>query len=55
MRRQSGLEKALLVAMTGYGQEEDRHKSKAAGFNYHLVKPADLTEINRLLADAARS
>lgn len=55
LRRQSGLEKVMLVAMTGYGQEEDRHKSKAAGFDHHLVKPAELTEISRLLADAARS
>jgi PAS domain S-box-containing protein len=54
LRRQPGLEKVLLVAMTGYGQEEDRHKSKAAGFDHHLVKPADLAEINRLLADASR-
>lgn len=55
LRRQSGLENVLLVAMTGYGQEEDRQKSKSAGFDHHLVKPADLSEINRLLADAARS
>lgn len=55
LRRQSGLEKVMLVAMTGYGQEEDRQKSKAAGFDHHLVKPADLIEINRLLAEVARS
>ena len=36
-----GLEDALLVALTGYGQEEDRRRSHEAGFDGHLVKPAD--------------
>ena len=35
-----------LIALTGYGQEEDRHSALAAGFDFHLVKPVD---INRLL------
>ena len=35
-----------LIALTGYGQEEDRHSALAAGFDFHLVKP---TDINRLL------
>ena len=35
-----------LIALTGYGQEEDRHSTLAAGFDFHLVKPVD---INRLL------
>ena len=50
LRIQPGLEKTLLVAMTGYGQEEDRRRSRAAGFNQHLVKPVDLETLEMLLA-----
>ena len=39
----------MLIAMTGYGQEEDRQRSRDAGFDYHLVKPVDLEQLNRLL------
>jgi CheY-like chemotaxis protein/two-component sensor histidine kinase len=41
----------VLVALTGWGQEEDRRKSKEAGFDGHLVKPVDLDALTRLLAD----
>jgi len=41
----------LLVALTGWGQEEDRFRSKAAGFDAHLVKPVDPTELERLMTD----
>ena len=39
-----------LVALTGWGQEEDRRKSTAAGFNGHMVKPVDLDSLSILLA-----
>jgi signal transduction histidine kinase/ActR/RegA family two-component response regulator len=39
----------LLIAMTGWGQEEDRLRSRSAGFDHHLVKPVDLVELKRLL------
>jgi CheY-like chemotaxis protein len=39
-----------LAAVTGYGQEEDRMKSRAAGFDAHLVKPADPAALESLLA-----
>jgi CheY-like chemotaxis protein len=39
-----------LLALTGYGQEEDRRRSRGAGFDHHLVKPADPEELRRLLA-----
>jgi len=39
----------ILVAISGYGQETDRERSRAAGFNAHLVKPVDLTVLNTLL------
>jgi signal transduction histidine kinase len=41
----------VLVALTGWGQEEDRRKSQEAGFNYHLTKPVDLARLEKLLAD----
>jgi signal transduction histidine kinase/DNA-binding response OmpR family regulator len=40
----------LLVAVTGYGQDEDRRLTREAGFNYHLVKPLDLDELIELMA-----
>jgi signal transduction histidine kinase len=39
----------LLVAVTGWGQESDRRRSREAGFDSHLVKPLDLDELTRLL------
>ena len=44
---------AVLVALTGYGQVEDRERSQAAGFDFHLVKPADPARITTLLSDLA--
>jgi signal transduction histidine kinase/CheY-like chemotaxis protein len=40
----------VVVALTGWGQEEDRQKSREAGFNSHLVKPVDDEVIEKLLA-----
>jgi len=40
---------AVLVALTGYGQSDDRDRARAAGFDRHLVKPADLSELLRIL------
>jgi CheY-like chemotaxis protein len=39
----------LLVALTGYDQEEDRQRSKAAGFDEHLAKPADPEALRTIL------
>jgi PAS domain S-box-containing protein len=39
----------LLVALTGWGQESDRHQSRAAGFDHHLVKPVDLEALRELI------
>ncbi len=49
VRQLPNLGTTTLIAMTGYGQEEDRRKSQEAGFDYHLVKPVDLDEVRRLL------
>jgi len=40
----------LLVALTGWGMEEDRHRSKEAGFSTHMVKPVDYDALTKLLA-----
>jgi CheY-like chemotaxis protein len=45
----------LLIALTGYGQETDRQRSRDEGFDYHFVKPADPLELLALLNDYARS
>jgi PAS domain S-box-containing protein len=39
----------LLVAVTGWGQDDDKKRSRQAGFDAHLVKPVDLAEIESLL------
>ena len=41
---------AVLVALTGWGQDDDRARARAAGFDHHLVKPADIDALQRLLA-----
>ena len=41
-----------LIALTGWGQDEDRRRSVAAGFNHHLVKPADIEQLRQLLTVA---
>jgi CheY-like chemotaxis protein len=45
----------LLVAVTGYGQEEDYRSTAAAGFDRHLVKPVDLQTLHKLLESATQS
>ncbi len=40
----------IIVALTGWGQEEDRRKSSEAGFDGHLVKPVDHAALQKLLA-----
>ncbi|RYD68124.1 MAG: response regulator, partial [Verrucomicrobiaceae bacterium] len=42
-------EHARIIAISGYGQEEDRRRSRDAGFDHHLVKPVDLGELKALL------
>jgi PAS domain S-box-containing protein len=49
LRQQPGLGEALLVALTGFGQEEDRRRSLAAGFHAHLVKPVNPDLLREIL------
>jgi signal transduction histidine kinase len=43
----------VLIALTGWGQEADRHRSSEAGFNRHLVKPVEYSQLTKLLAELA--
>jgi PAS domain S-box-containing protein len=49
LRQYQGCEHALLIAVSGYGQEEDLRRARSAGFDYHLVKPVDFDELMGLL------
>jgi len=46
LRGLPGLEQIQLIALTGYGRQEDGEKSQAAGFQHHLVKPVDMAAID---------
>jgi CheY-like chemotaxis protein len=50
MRALPGCAAITLVALTGYGQAEDRERALAAGFEAHLVKPVDPTALAQMLA-----
>jgi signal transduction histidine kinase/CheY-like chemotaxis protein len=49
LRARSGTPRPLLIAVTGYGQDGDRHSTHQAGFDHHLVKPVDLHDLEKLL------
>lgn len=51
MRKMLGMERTILVALTGWATEEDRARSRQAGFNYHLAKPVSIDSLTALLAD----
>jgi CheY-like chemotaxis protein len=48
--RQQGFADARIIAVTGYGQERDRQRSREAGFDSHTVKPVDPSELMTLVA-----
>ena len=50
MRAREDTRSTLIIALTGWGQESDRRQTQAAGFNQHLVKPADITALRAVLA-----
>ena len=54
MRRDLGMTDTYIVALSGYGTEEDRRKSLYAGFDSHLVKPLDPSTLPSILAAAER-
>jgi PAS domain S-box-containing protein len=54
LRETPGMERAILVALTGWGAREDRERSSEAGFDHHLTKPADMSAVENLLSGLAR-
>ena len=50
LRQEEALQGATLIAVSGYGQDSDRRRSREAGFDQHLVKPVDPEELLALLA-----
>ncbi|MFN3652254.1 MAG: ATP-binding protein [Armatimonadota bacterium] len=53
LRQDARFSNATLIAVSGYGQSEDLERSRAAGFDHHVVKPVDPGKLERLLRDAA--
>ena len=51
IRSQSWGDDVILVAVTGWGQSEDKRRAEGASFNYHLTKPVDFDALERLLND----
>jgi CheY-like chemotaxis protein len=51
-RREPALKETVLVALTGWGQEDDVRRTQQAGFQHHLVKPVSLATLERVLATA---
>jgi CheY-like chemotaxis protein len=50
LRARAGTDRALLVAITGYTRDQDRQRSREAGFDHHFVKPVEPEELRVLLA-----
>nr|WP_255428189.1 response regulator [Ramlibacter cellulosilyticus] len=55
MRLLPSMQKTLLVALTGWGTEDDRQRTRDAGFDRHLTKPAELPAVEELLRAAAQA
>jgi len=55
IRALPGGDRMRLIAVTGWGQQEDKQRAHAAGFDAHLTKPVELSAISALLADQAQS
>ena len=51
IREQRRDKSLILVALTGWGQDEDRRRSQEAGFDAHIVKPVDLAALSTLLVE----
>jgi CheY-like chemotaxis protein len=49
MRREAWGRHAVLIALTGWGQEQDKQAARNAGFDHHLTKPVDPDELGRVL------
>lgn len=49
LRKEASLQRATLIALTGWGSDKDRQRTKEAGFDYHLTKPASIDAIRHVL------
>jgi PAS domain S-box-containing protein len=54
LRQLPGLRDCLLIAQTGWGQDEDRRRTSEAGFDHHLVKPLNLAVLQKFLTENPR-
>jgi CheY-like chemotaxis protein len=54
LRQAPGTAMTPLIALSGYGREEDRRRAREAGFDLHLTKPADLARLRAILASPPR-
>jgi len=52
LRKSEATRGALLIALSGYGQQEHRRRSSEAGFDYHFVKPLDFAALQRILVES---
>ena len=55
IREQEWARSMVIVALTGWGQEEDRNRSKEAGFDHHMVKPVEYHALMKLLTESAEA
>jgi signal transduction histidine kinase len=51
LRQEQGSSKMFLIAVSGYGQEEDQQRAKTAGFDAYLIKPISLKDLEKLLGE----
>jgi CheY-like chemotaxis protein len=54
VRERSEFDGIVLIALTGWGQPDDRDRTQAAGFQHHLVKPADIAALRLLLGSVGK-
>jgi CheY-like chemotaxis protein len=55
LRDRPGNSPLSLIALSGYGQEQDRRRAKEAGFHHHFLKPVEIEELFRVIADLERN
>jgi CheY-like chemotaxis protein len=51
IRERHEFKEVTLIALTGWGQEDDRRRTREAGFDHHLVKPADIAALQTLIVN----
>jgi CheY-like chemotaxis protein len=51
LRAQPETAQSIMIAITGYGQEQDRKRTAESGFDHHLVKPVNMEQLLRLLSE----